>query len=68
MTNLTTADDSMGDALGPVLALAKVDCQTTSVLIVGKNSFSLLFCGGAYIAECRADARPRDSADWLGAC
>jgi hypothetical protein len=42
-TNLVGADNNMGDALGPVLALEKVDCQMTSALIVCKNSFFLLF-------------------------
>jgi hypothetical protein len=42
-TNLLGADNNMGDALGPVLALEKVDCQTTSALIICKNSFSLFF-------------------------
>jgi hypothetical protein len=42
-TNLVGADNNMGDALGPVLALEKVDCQTMSALIVCKNSFFLLF-------------------------
>ena len=34
-TNLVEADENMGDALGPVLALAKVNFQMTSALIVG---------------------------------
>jgi hypothetical protein len=42
-TNLVGADNNMGDALGPVLALEKVNCWTTSALIVCKNSFFLLF-------------------------
>jgi hypothetical protein len=39
-TNLVGADNNMGDALGPVLALEKVDCRTTSALTVCKNSSS----------------------------
>jgi hypothetical protein len=42
-TNLVGADNNMGDALGPVLALEKVDCRTMSALIVCKNCFFLLF-------------------------
>jgi hypothetical protein len=42
-TNLVGADNNMGDALGPVLALEKVDCQMMSALIICKNSFFLLF-------------------------
>jgi hypothetical protein len=42
-TNLVAADDNMGDALGPVLALAEVDCWIMSALIICKNSFFLLF-------------------------
>jgi hypothetical protein len=42
-TDLVGADNNMGDALNPVLALEKVDCWTTSALIICKNSFFLLF-------------------------
>jgi hypothetical protein len=42
-TNLMGAGNNISDALGPVLALEKVDCRTMSALIVCKNSFFLLF-------------------------
>jgi hypothetical protein len=33
-TNLVGADNNMGDALGPVLALERVNCQMMSALII----------------------------------
>jgi len=42
-TSLVGADNNMAEALGPLLALAKVDGQTTSALMVRENRFFLLF-------------------------
>ena len=38
-TNAVYAENDMGDALGPVLAAAKVDCRIASALIVCRPQF-----------------------------